>query len=1167
MKPILRSGSMILLFAIFCESTPSFGQSSSMNEAARIVWLEKNPQVSGSIDFQFDRITRQGELVIYERFKPASFVILIPTKVGYNLVGYSSDNLFFGGNAGQSDQPKLLEALATAKNLDFDRLKGTRTLDGSIGPLLTTQWGQADYFNYYCPGDARGPNGRVYVGCVAVAMGQVVRYYGSFNTINLQETYNTGFYGTLSAQIGPYSWSAMDDAPISVNLELSDFLYDLGVLLHMSYGPSGSLTNSHRTLEAFHELGYIGGVIMRKSKFTMESWTEMFYQNLSEYKPVMVTGGGHAFICDGYNEDGLFHFNLGWDGYGDGYYPLTCVMSLPVNEAFTDLEPVSWPEPPVRIGLKLINHETFVTWGYDSDQHPARSKVYADDKLFLETTDTTFNINQLSPGTHQVFVSAVYPDGESRWIGPVKAFVRGALLPVNDPMLYAIYQLALSYDISNPNDLKLYEGDLSRITSLDIDQPVSSMEGLGLCNHLKRLVVHGLPGPAIDAGPLEDLSGLRVLEWNGREIIHPEVMGSLKQLSELRIRQTLIDSLGFLNGFEHLLKFEYSGADIGNYDVLTRIPLLDELILSRTNLAEAGFVSQMIQLRRLDLSGNHLTETGFLSTLSKLEEADISDNQIPKLLLTDQLQSLRRLDVSGSGITSLAIAAELNLLDYLDLSCNQLVTPGRLMLYTPALTELDLSNNRLRDMGKQRCQKLEILDVSDNLLLTTEWITLQPSLKKLNLEHNLISDLSGLLKNNLFRQMNFLGLDRNPLSRQSFNEMLPILAEGVDFISKPKACQPLSPCYLSPVNGSRLVGQEIEFKWVADNSQEKCVYDIYLLQGDSLIPFVEGLDSCNVKLNKLPASAFSWAVGSRTADSVFYSGINDVVSTAEWTLPFIDGFETYVEGEPISPQSDYWYITGESTDPGHSAEIVSSNCHTGCNSLELENTEAAILSAEHHNLPYISIKFSVMIPSGQHGVFRLQNMNGMYFRLAWDETNIGRFYFNEKLWCTFPVDHQCWTDYEIMGHARNNNFHVKAGKQLLINEPWNVPEGIICTESIQFTSESDDPFTDNTNNRIFIDDIKITSAPGTSDVICDIIESEPVLVFPNPFNDRVCLSFPQSGRYNISIIDMSGNEVYTQLIDAAADEKKAISLIDLSAGVYALYTGAMNSRPVKIIKN
>ena len=40
---------------------------------------------------------------------------------------------------------------------------------------------------------------------------------------------------------------------------------------------------------------------------------------LNKKQPVLLSGGQHAFICDGYR-DGYFHLNLGWRGAANGYY-------------------------------------------------------------------------------------------------------------------------------------------------------------------------------------------------------------------------------------------------------------------------------------------------------------------------------------------------------------------------------------------------------------------------------------------------------------------------------------------------------------------------------------------------------------------------------------------------------------------------------------------------------------------------------------------------------------------------------------------------------------------------------------------------------------------------------------------------------------------------------
>jgi hypothetical protein len=47
---------------------------------------------------------------------------------------------------------------------------------------------------------------------------------------------------------------------------------------------------------------------------------------LDNGRPVFYAGsgpdGGHAFVCDGYNNNNFFHFNWGWSGGGDGNFSI-----------------------------------------------------------------------------------------------------------------------------------------------------------------------------------------------------------------------------------------------------------------------------------------------------------------------------------------------------------------------------------------------------------------------------------------------------------------------------------------------------------------------------------------------------------------------------------------------------------------------------------------------------------------------------------------------------------------------------------------------------------------------------------------------------------------------------------------------------------------------------
>ena len=721
MKTVPVTVPLLLWLALSVMPVPVCGQNDAMAEFARRSWADIYP-VKSQTNMRIDRVTVHGDLVVYEQFKPASFIIIHRGKDGFILAGYSFGNVFFGGEASGGRPYEILDAVAGACLNDTLRQKGGHNLQTEIGPLLHTRWGQGACFNYFCPRDPAGPGGRVWAGCLAVAMGQIVRYYGKYNSFDFTHEYQSGIYGQLSARLGNYRWEAMDDQPVTIGLEESDLVGDLGVLMHLCYGPSGSTGNSRQALDAFHAIGYAGASMLRKSKFTPESWAEIFYQNLSDYKPMMVTGGGHAFVCDGFDAEGLFHFNLGWDGYGDGWYPLNMVMNLPVNEVFADLEPLSWPAAPDRIGLSGTGDEATIRWNYESGQQPTRSRVYSDDRMVLETTDSLIHVGELSPGLHDIFVSAVYDTLESRWIGPVRVFVTGKLLVVHDQLLYRIFLKELGRTLPDIQLSEIFEGDLSRIESIEIDQPVLSMEDMVFCNHLKRLVIDGFPGPGLDAGPLENLSRLKILEWNGRQIIHQESLSRLTSLTELILVNVPLRSLSFLEKYSNLLKFGYSNAPLPELPDPDWLPLIENLTLQDAELEDARFISKLPNLVRLNLSGNQISETSFLSPLSNLADADLSENRIANLLLTDRLQSLKRLDVSGNRIGRITITSELMRLTSLNISNNLLRSPGRLFIYTPNLVDLDLSGNKVRDMGNQRCSNMEAIDASDNQLITVEWL-------------------------------------------------------------------------------------------------------------------------------------------------------------------------------------------------------------------------------------------------------------------------------------------------------------------------------------------------------------------------------------------------------------------------------------------------------------
>lgn len=63
--------------------------------------------------------------------------------------------------------------------------------------------------------------------------------------------------------------------------------------------------------------------------YTFQEWEDLFYNELAAGRPLLMGAdnyertGGHEFVCDGYDGNGLYHINWGWGGWDDGYFVLT----------------------------------------------------------------------------------------------------------------------------------------------------------------------------------------------------------------------------------------------------------------------------------------------------------------------------------------------------------------------------------------------------------------------------------------------------------------------------------------------------------------------------------------------------------------------------------------------------------------------------------------------------------------------------------------------------------------------------------------------------------------------------------------------------------------------------------------------------------------------------
>ncbi|MDE6536984.1 MAG: C10 family peptidase [Muribaculaceae bacterium] len=204
-----------------------------------------------------------------------------------------------------------------------------------ISPMLTTKWDQGEPYNLQCP---LVSGQRSVTGCVATAMAQVMNYFKYPAKGKGSVSYTTSSYKqSLSMNFSEVSfdWNNMLDQYKDGNYNttqgaaVASLMKACGYSVEMNYTPVESGAYSFNVAPALKNyFSYDKGThYLTRNFFSPAEWKEMIYDNLRNVGPVIYDGvsaggGGHCFVCDGYDGVGYFHFNWGWDGMSDGYFLL-----------------------------------------------------------------------------------------------------------------------------------------------------------------------------------------------------------------------------------------------------------------------------------------------------------------------------------------------------------------------------------------------------------------------------------------------------------------------------------------------------------------------------------------------------------------------------------------------------------------------------------------------------------------------------------------------------------------------------------------------------------------------------------------------------------------------------------------------------------------------------
>ena len=201
-------------------------------------------------------------------------------------------------------------------------------------------------YNQYCPTFFDSSCGRTYVGCTAVAMGQIMWCYKWPNSALVPDTIFPGGIQGRGRRFHSYDWNFIPPALYSYSSHkeadmLATFLRDCGYAAKMNYDSVGSGASLINALIALRDVfSYSDNMVFRKRDET-PNWEELLKAEINAQRPILYAGyrtrGGHAFVVDGYCGD-LFHINWGWGSsyYNNAFYSLSTLHPYDPNQYYSN---------------------------------------------------------------------------------------------------------------------------------------------------------------------------------------------------------------------------------------------------------------------------------------------------------------------------------------------------------------------------------------------------------------------------------------------------------------------------------------------------------------------------------------------------------------------------------------------------------------------------------------------------------------------------------------------------------------------------------------------------------------------------------------------------------------------------------------------------------------
>lgn len=258
-------------------------------------------------------------------------IVSADTRTVAPVFGYSTEGEFdydkLSDNArGWFD--KYADMVCALDTLPLSSTNITRSAPGkAVEPLLKDiAWDQGYPYNLMCPN--KEGESRSLTGCVATAAAQIMYYHqwpehGNGIVSNNFDNYQT----KIDLSESTYRWDLMEpiyneSSSLSSQEAVALLMRDIGYAIDAVYSPRAtSALDTKCAIALFENFDYSAAIAYQyREYYTDLDWDNIVINELDNNRPCLYSGGDHCFVCDGYDEDGYFHFNFGWSGSANGYF-------------------------------------------------------------------------------------------------------------------------------------------------------------------------------------------------------------------------------------------------------------------------------------------------------------------------------------------------------------------------------------------------------------------------------------------------------------------------------------------------------------------------------------------------------------------------------------------------------------------------------------------------------------------------------------------------------------------------------------------------------------------------------------------------------------------------------------------------------------------------------